>query len=104
MNNNGISYTTVAQAKNQTTVRIMPINDISPVDKTTPNNDNYPLNRTVFLAVPNQTSLAVKNFLECLINQRSITCTTGRFYTFKINAVSFLCSLLPKKLIGYIMN
>ncbi|NES75608.1 MULTISPECIES: substrate-binding domain-containing protein [Okeania] len=64
LNNNGISYTTVAQAKNQTTVRIMPINDISPVDKTTPNNDNYPLNRSVFLAVPNQTSLAVKNFLE----------------------------------------
>ncbi|NEP81335.1 MAG: phosphate ABC transporter substrate-binding protein [Okeania sp. SIO3C4] len=70
LNNNGISYTTVAQAKNQTTVRIVPINGISPIDKTTLNNDNYPLSRSVFLAVPNQTSLAVKNFIELALSTK----------------------------------
>lgn len=70
LKNNGISYTTVAQAKNQTTVRIVPINGILPVDQTTINNDNYPLSRSVFLAVPNQTSLAVKNFLELALSTK----------------------------------
>ncbi|GGA39436.1 phosphate ABC transporter substrate-binding protein [Okeania sp. KiyG1] len=70
LKNNGISYTTVAQAKNQTTVRIVPINGMSPVDKTTLNNDNYPLSRSVFLAVPNQTSLAVKKFLELALSTK----------------------------------
>jgi len=66
---NGISYTTVAQAKNQTTVRIVPINGISPTQATI-NNNSYPLSRRVFLAVPNQTSLAVKNFLEFALSNQ----------------------------------
>ncbi|MGD1704587.1 phosphate ABC transporter substrate-binding protein [Dapis sp. BLCC M229] len=67
---NGISYTTIAQAKNQTTVRIVPINGISPVNRATINNYNYPLTRHIFLAVPNKTSLAVKKFLEFAVSNQ----------------------------------
>ncbi len=68
---NGISYTTVAQAKNQTTVRIIPINGISPVvNRATINNYNYPLTRHIFLAVPNKTSLVVRKFLEFAVSNQ----------------------------------
>ena len=70
LKNNGISYTTVAQAINQSTVRIIAINGISPTDKTAINNDNYILSRQLFLAVPNQTSSAVKNFLELSLSNQ----------------------------------
>lgn len=70
LNTNGISYTTVAQAKNQTTVRIVPINGISPIDPTAINNGNYVLTRNVFLAVPNPTSQAVQNFVEFALSNQ----------------------------------
>lgn len=70
LNTNGISYTTVTQAKNQTTVRIVAINEVSPIDKTAINNGNYVLSRNLFLAVPNQTNSAVKNFLEFVLSNQ----------------------------------
>ncbi|MDJ0552916.1 MAG: phosphate ABC transporter substrate-binding protein [Microcoleaceae cyanobacterium MO_207.B10] len=70
LKSNGISYTTVAQAKNQTTVRIIPINGVSPLDQTAINNQNYVLSRNVFLAVQNPISPAVQNFLEFALSNQ----------------------------------
>ncbi len=60
----GISYTTVAQADNQLTVRIVPINGTLPTDETAVRENRYPLSRFVFYAAPNPTSPAVRDFLE----------------------------------------
>ncbi|GAB4215266.1 MAG: substrate-binding domain-containing protein [Synechococcales cyanobacterium] len=65
---NGISYTTVAQAANQQTVRIVPIEGISPTDATAIRDGRYPISRQVFLAVPRQTSPAAKAFIDLALS------------------------------------
>ncbi|MBD2311744.1 phosphate ABC transporter substrate-binding protein [Desertifilum sp. FACHB-1129] len=60
----GISYTTVAQAQNQQTVKIIPINGILPTDAAAVQNGTYPISRNVFFAVPKQTSPVVKAFID----------------------------------------
>lgn len=60
----GISYTTVAQAQSQQTVKIIPINGISPTDIEAVKNGTYPISRNVFFAVPQQTSPVVKEFID----------------------------------------
>ncbi len=64
----GISYTTVAQADNQLTVRIVPINGTMPTDEAAVRENRYPLSRFVFYAVPNPTSPAVRDFLEFVLS------------------------------------
>ncbi|NJL97368.1 MAG: phosphate ABC transporter substrate-binding protein [Synechococcaceae cyanobacterium SM2_3_2] len=66
----GISYTTVAQADNQLTVRIVPINDIRPTDAAAVGEGRYPLSRFVFFAVPTPTSPVVQDLLELVLSSQ----------------------------------
>lgn len=68
LGNDGISYSTVTQIENQQTVRMVPINGISPTDRNAVKNGIYPISRVVYLAVPRQTSPAVKQFLELALS------------------------------------
>lgn len=68
LGNNGISYSTITQIENQQTVRVVPIDGISPTDRAKVNNGTYPLSRVVYLAVPSKTSLAVKKFVELALS------------------------------------
>ncbi|MEA5513075.1 phosphate ABC transporter substrate-binding protein [Nodularia sp. UHCC 0506] len=68
LGNDGISYSTVTQIENQQTVRIIPINGISPTDKALVKNGTYPISRVVYLAVPSKTSPAVKQFVELALS------------------------------------
>lgn len=60
----GISYSTVTQIENQKTVRIVPIDGISPTDQTAIQNASYPISRVVYLAVPQKTNPATKQFID----------------------------------------
>jgi phosphate transport system substrate-binding protein len=64
----GISYATVAHVQNQQTVRIVPIDGVSPTDETAVRNGTYPISRNVFLATTDPTSAAVKNFIELALS------------------------------------
>ncbi len=64
LGNNGIGYSTVTQIENQKTVRIIPINGISPQDADLVKNGTYPISRVIYLVVPRQTSPVVKEFAE----------------------------------------
>lgn len=64
----GISYTTVAQAANQQTIRIVPIEGILPTDTAAVRDGRYPISRQVFLAVRQQTSPAVKAFIDLALS------------------------------------
>ncbi|TVP55427.1 MAG: phosphate ABC transporter substrate-binding protein [Nodularia sp. (in: Bacteria)] len=68
LGNDGISYSTVTQIENQQTVRIIPINGMSPTDKALVKNGTYPISRVVYLAVPRKTSPAVKQFVELALS------------------------------------
>ncbi|MDX2272369.1 MAG: phosphate ABC transporter substrate-binding protein [Cyanobacteriota bacterium] len=68
LESNGIGYTTVAQAVNQKTVRIVPIDNQMPTDTTAIQSGSYPISRHVFLAVPSQTSPAARNFIELALS------------------------------------
>jgi phosphate transport system substrate-binding protein len=68
LGNNGISYATVAQVENQSTVRIMPINGTSPTDMAAVKNNTYPISRNIFLVTTKQTSPAVKQFIELALS------------------------------------
>lgn len=59
-----ISYSTVQQVENQQTVRIIPIDSISPVDREAVRTGRYPISRVVYLVAKQQTSPAVKQFIE----------------------------------------
>ncbi len=61
---NGITYSTVQQVEKQRTVRIVPIDGLSPTDPEAIKNGTYPLGRVIYLAVPKQTSPAVKQFID----------------------------------------
>ncbi|WAL59608.1 phosphate ABC transporter substrate-binding protein [Thermocoleostomius sinensis] len=64
----GITYSTVQQVVNQQTVRIVPINDISPTDREAVRTGNYPISRVVYLVAKQQTSPAVKQFIEMTLS------------------------------------
>ena len=68
LENNGIGYTTVAQAVNQQTVRLIPIEGVSPTDETAVKAGKYPLSRVVYLVVPQKTSPAVKQFIDLVLS------------------------------------
>jgi phosphate transport system substrate-binding protein len=57
LGNNGIGYATFAQAVNQKTVRVVPVNTA------TPDAANYPYKRQLYYAYKNPPSQAVKDFL-----------------------------------------
>lgn len=58
LGNYGIYYTTVAYAKGQQTIRIVPIESLLP------GQDRYPLHRTLYLVVPKETSQSVVDFIQ----------------------------------------
>ena len=64
MGNNGIYYTTVSQTVRQDTIRVVPIDGISPENRKAILDRTYPIIRDVYLAVPKQASPAVKQFIE----------------------------------------
>lgn len=64
----GISYATASQVKNQSTVRIVPINQSSPVDLVSIQNGSYPISRSLFLVTPSKTSQAVKDFIDLALS------------------------------------
>lgn len=65
---NGIGYTTVSQAVNQQTVRILAIDTVLPTDTQAVRDGLYPIRRSMFLAVPRHTSTAVKNFVDLALS------------------------------------
>lgn len=68
LGDNGIGYTTVAQAVNQQTVRLIPIEGISPTNETAIKEGRYPLSRVVYLVMPQKTSPAVKQFVDLVLS------------------------------------
>jgi phosphate transport system substrate-binding protein len=64
LGNNGIGYSTIAQIKGQQTVRLVPINGIAPTDTAKVQSGEYPIARSLYLAVPPKTSPVVKEFIE----------------------------------------
>ncbi|MBF2066802.1 MAG: phosphate ABC transporter substrate-binding protein [Calothrix sp. C42_A2020_038] len=60
LQNNGISYATYAQVKNQTKVRIVPIDGLNPDSKI------YPLRRQLFYIYKEPMSPVVKSFMDFL--------------------------------------
>ena len=64
LGNNGIYYTTVSQTVRQDTIRVVPIDGISPENRKAILDRTYPIIRDVYLAIPKQTSPAVKQFVE----------------------------------------
>lgn len=70
LGNDGITYSAVSQIENQQTVRIVPIDSISPTDKTAIQNGKYPISRVVYLAAPKKTSPAVKQFIDYALSSQ----------------------------------
>ncbi len=68
LEDNGIGYTTVAQAENQLTVRIVPIEGISPTDQSLVQSGAYPISRFMFLVVPPEISPALKDFIDLALS------------------------------------
>jgi phosphate transport system substrate-binding protein len=65
---NGISYTSVQQVKNQKTVRIIPIDGISPTVREAVRTNRYPISRVLYLVVKPRTSPAVRHFIEMTLS------------------------------------
>jgi phosphate transport system substrate-binding protein len=68
LDKNGIGYATVSQTQNQQLARIVPINGISPTDKAAIQNGEYPISRSVYLAIRKQNSPAVKQFIDLALS------------------------------------
>lgn len=64
----GITYSTVTQVVNQQTVRVVPIDGISPTDQNAVRTGTYPISRVTYLVVPQQTSPAAKQFIEVALS------------------------------------
>ncbi len=64
----GITYSTVQQVEKQQTVRIVPIDGVQPTDQNAVRNGTYPISRVVYLAVPQNTSPAVKQFIDMTLS------------------------------------
>jgi phosphate transport system substrate-binding protein len=69
LENNGIGYTTVAQAINQKTVRLIPVAGVAPNDIAAIRAGQYPLSRVVYLVVRQKTSPAVKQFVDLVLSE-----------------------------------
>lgn len=67
---NGITYSTVQQVEKQRTVRLVSIDGLLPTDQEAIRNGTYPLGRVIYLAVPKQTSSAVKQFIDMARSSR----------------------------------
>lgn len=65
---NGIGYSTVAQVEGQQTVRLVPIDGVSPTDTEAVRTGEYPISRVVYLAVRQPTSPAVQEFIELALS------------------------------------
>ena len=70
LENNGIGYTTAAQAVNQQTVRVISIEGVSPTDAAAIKAGTYPLSRVVYLVVTQKTSPAVKQFIDLVLSDQ----------------------------------
>lgn len=70
LGNNGIGYSSVTQIENQSSLRVVPIDGISPIDRNNIKNGTYPLSRSVYLVVPRKTSQAVKKFVEFALSPK----------------------------------
>lgn len=66
----GITYSTVTQTENQQTVRTVPIDGIAPTDQNAVKTGTYPISRVTYLVVRQQTSPAVKQFIDLAISPR----------------------------------
>jgi phosphate transport system substrate-binding protein len=64
----GITYSTVTQVANQQTVRTVPIEGISPTDQAAVKAGSYPISRVAYLVVRQQTSPAVKQFIDMVLS------------------------------------
>lgn len=64
----GITYSTVTQIANQQTVRTLPIEGIAPTDQNAVKNGTYPISRVTYLVVRQQTSPAVKQFIDLAVS------------------------------------
>lgn len=64
LGNNSISYATVSQLEKQEIVRIISIDGVNPTDIAAVKAGNYPISRSLFLAVKKTTSPAAKQFIE----------------------------------------
>jgi len=64
---NGITYSTIQQLEKQLSVRVLPIDGVQPTDQAAIRNGTYPISRVVYLAVPTQTSPAVKQFIDMVL-------------------------------------
>ncbi len=64
----GITYSTVQQVEKQQTVRIVSIDGISPTDQNAVRSGTYPISRLIYLAVPEKTSPAVKQFIDLTLS------------------------------------
>jgi phosphate transport system substrate-binding protein len=68
LGDDGIGYSTVQQVENQQTVRIVTIEGISPTDTDAVKSGVYPISRVIYLVVPQETSPAVKEFVETALS------------------------------------
>ncbi|MEH2033667.1 MAG: substrate-binding domain-containing protein [Nostoc sp.] len=68
LGNDGISYATVSQVENQQLVRVVPLNGVSPVNKTAIQDGKYPISRNVYLAIRKQNSPAIKQFVDLALS------------------------------------
>lgn len=64
----GITYSTVTQVANQQTVRTVPIEGISPTAQAAVKAGSYPISRVAYLVVRQQTSPAVKQFIDMVLS------------------------------------
>ncbi|MFM7423741.1 MAG: phosphate ABC transporter substrate-binding protein [Elainella sp.] len=63
-----ITYSSVTQTENQQTVRTLLIDGLAPTDQTAVKTGTYPISRVTYLVVPQQTSLAVKQFIDLTLS------------------------------------
>jgi len=65
---NGIGYSTIAQIRGQQTVRMLKIDGVSPDDTAKVKSGEYPISRNLYLAIPRNTSPAVKEFIDFVLS------------------------------------
>lgn len=64
----GITYSTVTQIANQQTIRLVPVDGISPTDLDAVRQGRYPISRVVYLAAKTTTAPAVQEFIETALS------------------------------------
>jgi phosphate transport system substrate-binding protein len=68
LGDNGIGYTTVTQAVDQKTIRVLAIDGIQPTDQAAVKDGKYPLSRVLYLVARQPTSPAVKQFIDLALS------------------------------------